>query len=305
VSELNALPSGRASGNTPGPPVFASFRATPGQGPSVLAWSVARATSIDISGLSPVPAPTGTQDVDPPCPMTFVLTADTFAAPVMATVSCPPAGPSATLTVSPPTGHYTSLQGFDLVLVVEPSGSSSALLGATLDGQDVSGALRACVIAGTLVGAGQTFRCPGLTGALLGPSGQHTLMVTASLLGGGQASQAVTLTVDAPPPGVTVSPPSGTLVSTQGFDLVIAVNMPGRTVVSGSATLNGASVLGPLLACIRTEALPGGAVAFRCPGLRGSVLASGTNTFSVTVNFDNGSSAVGSATWQVRANTEP
>lgn len=304
VAGLNALPSGRASGNTSGPPVFASFRATPGQGASVLGWSVARATAINISSLGSVPAPTGTQDVNPPCPATFNLTADTFAGPVAASVSCVVAGASATLTVSPPTGHYTSQQGFDLVALVEPGGSSPALLGATLDGRDVSGAFRSCVLAGTLLGAGQTFRCPGLSGALFG-AGSNTLTITTSLVGGGQASQTVMLTVDAPVPGVTVSPASGTLVSTQGFDLSIIVNMRGRTVVSGAATLNGANVLPALLSCVRTDVLPGGNLAFRCPGLRGSLLAPGVNTFNVTVNFSDGSSAASSATWQVRPNTEP
>jgi hypothetical protein len=223
---------------------------------------------------------------------------------VSATVSCVVGGASASLTVSPPTGHYTSQQSFDLVVLVEPGGSSPALLGATLDGQDVSGSLRSCVLAGTLPGAGQSFRCPGLSGALLGP-GSNSVAISTSLPGGGQASQTVTLTVDAPPLGVTVSPPTGTLVSTQGFDLSIIVNMPGRTVVGGAATLNGASVLAALISCIRTDVLPGGALAFRCPGLRGFLLTPGVNTFNVTVNFSDGSSTAGSATWQVRPNSEP
>jgi hypothetical protein len=220
------------------------------------------------------------------------------------TVSCASGAAPAVLTLWPPTGHYASQQGFDLVIALEPGGGSSASLSATLDGQDVSGALRGCVIAGTLVGAGQTFRCPGLSIALFG-SGQHTLTVVASLPGGGQASQMVTLTVDLPPPGVTVSPASGTLVSTAGFDLDILVNAPGRAVLGGSATLNGADVLGPLLSCVRAEVLPAGAVAFRCAGLRGFLFAPGANTFAVTVQFSDGTSATGSATWQIRPNTEP
>ena len=79
AAQLNALPSGRASGNTAAVPVFASFTATPDNGPSVLSWTVARASSVSISGLGSKPGPTSSQDVAPAaCPQTFVLTASTF-----------------------------------------------------------------------------------------------------------------------------------------------------------------------------------------------------------------------------------
>jgi hypothetical protein len=111
--------------------------------------------------------------------------------------------------------------------------------------------------------------------------------------------------VNAPPPGVTLSPPSGTYVSTEGFDLVIIVNAPGKAVVGGSATLDGADVLAPLTSCLQTDVLPNGSVAFRCPGLRAVMFGSGPHTFSVTLNFSDGSTATDSATWQIRTNTEP
>ena len=88
VASFNGLPSGRASGNTGGPPAFASFSATPDRGPSVLAWSVARATAIDLPDApGPFLAPTGTVDVDPAATTTYALTATTPGGPVAATAT--------------------------------------------------------------------------------------------------------------------------------------------------------------------------------------------------------------------------
>lgn len=303
VAGLNALPGGRASGNTSATPVFASFRATPAERPSVLAWSVARATSITITNVGAVSAPTGTQDVNPACDTTFVLTSNTPSGSVSTTATCPVAS-TATLTISPPTGHLTAQQAFDLALIVETAAGSVTAMGATLDGQDVSGALRACAIAGTLVGAGKTLRCPAVSGALLG-TGPHTFTATVFAVDGATATQSVMWTVNQPPPNVTLSPPSGSYVSAQGFDLVIIVNALGRAIASGSATFDGADVIAPLLSCVQMEVLPTGPVAFRCPGLRVGMFSSGSHTLSVTVQFSDGTSATGSVTWQFRPNTEP
>ena len=49
ASSFNALPGGRASGNTSTAPSFVTFLATPDVGPSVLSWSVSRASSVAIS----------------------------------------------------------------------------------------------------------------------------------------------------------------------------------------------------------------------------------------------------------------
>jgi hypothetical protein len=84
INQFNALP--KNSGNNSNPPAFASFAATPHQTPSVLAWTVARATSITISGVGGVAAPTGTADVAPKCTTNYVLTADTLQGSVTATV---------------------------------------------------------------------------------------------------------------------------------------------------------------------------------------------------------------------------
>lgn len=99
--------------------------------------------------------------------------------------------PNATLTISPPSGDYVTTQGYDLVLIVEALGLSVAGGSATLNGSDVTPGLAACIIPGTLVSGGQTFRCPGLTGSFLG-TGTHTLNVTLDLSNGSSVNDTVT-----------------------------------------------------------------------------------------------------------------
>ncbi len=95
------------------------------------------------------------------------------------------------LNISPPSGDYVTTQGFDLTLIVEAPGLSVTGGSATLDGSDVTGALVSCVIPGTLISGGQTFRCPGLTGGTFG-TGTHTLDVTLDLSDGSSVNDGVT-----------------------------------------------------------------------------------------------------------------
>jgi hypothetical protein len=73
-------PGGRATGTSPGPPRFEHFLAVPRTGTSsTLAWSVARAISVTVSGVgtwtTPTNSPTGTVDVSPGSSTTYTLTA--------------------------------------------------------------------------------------------------------------------------------------------------------------------------------------------------------------------------------------
>jgi hypothetical protein len=103
--------------------------------------------------------------------------------------AAPEAG-AQSLVISPPSGAYTTTQGFDVALIVRAS-ASVAGGSATLDGADVTPQLVACVVPGRLTPQGTTFRCPGLTGGVLGP-GTHTFDVRIDLADGGQVSQTVT-----------------------------------------------------------------------------------------------------------------
>ena len=98
-------------------------------------------------------------------------------------------GASASLRISPPSGDYVITQGFDLTLIVETPGLSVVGGSAILDGSDVTAALAACIIPGTLVLGGQALRCPGLTGATFG-TGIHFLEVTLDLNDGSSVSDA-------------------------------------------------------------------------------------------------------------------
>jgi glucose/arabinose dehydrogenase len=97
---------------------------------------------------------------------------------------------SRTLTLSPASGHYVTTQVFDLVIILDGAVGVVAGGTATLDGVDIGGALASCVIPGTLAGGGSTFRCPGLTGGLLGP-GPHTLTLSLDFSDGTSAGHSV------------------------------------------------------------------------------------------------------------------
>ena len=88
-------------------------------------------------------------------------------------------------------------QGFDLMLIVPETAGQHVIGGQiTLDGTNVSAAVAGCLIPGTLVAGGQSFRCPGLRGDLL-LAGMHTLSVTLNLNDGTTLSHSVTWNVQA------------------------------------------------------------------------------------------------------------
>lgn len=97
------------------------------------------------------------------------------------------------LTISPRFGTYVTTQGFDLTLIVKAQDPNISVIGgnATFDGVDVTGVLASCVIPGTLMSGGLTFRCPSLTGGSLG-TGTHTLSVTLDLSDGSSVGDTVT-----------------------------------------------------------------------------------------------------------------
>ena len=104
------------------------------------------------------------------------------------------------LAVSPPSGTYAMTQAFDLTLLVAAPGLTIVGGSAVLDGVNVTAALAGCVIPGTLVVGGQTFRCSGVRASSLGP-GAHILTITLNFSDGSAVTTAVTwnvLTVTGP-----------------------------------------------------------------------------------------------------------
>ncbi len=87
-----------------------------------------------------------------------------------------------TLTVSPGSGVYTTNQRFDLVVVFKPAGLGIVQGSVTVDDADATAALQSCAVPGTVPG-GISVRCPGLTGAVLGP-GFHVFRITLDLSDG-------------------------------------------------------------------------------------------------------------------------
>jgi hypothetical protein len=87
ISGFNALP--RNSGNDTAAPAFASFMATPAVGPSVLSWTVGRATNVTISGVGTIAADSSTTDVNPMWRVVYTLTSSPSVAMVTAEVTGP------------------------------------------------------------------------------------------------------------------------------------------------------------------------------------------------------------------------
>jgi hypothetical protein len=104
---------------------------------------------------------------------------------------------------------------------------------------------------------------------------------------------------------LTISPPSGDYVTTQGFDLTLIVEAPSLSVIGGSATLDGSDVMSALVSCVVPGTLVSGGQTFRCPGLTGGVFGTGTHTLDITLDLSDGSSVSDSVNWDVKENTEP
>jgi hypothetical protein len=192
-------------------------------------------------------------------------------------------------------------------MLVNMDGSTITSFSADVDGFDVTAGLIACFRAGLLTDGTLGLRCAGLNGGLLGP-GPHTLTTTTGLASGATLTRSVTWTVDAadvPAPRVRLSPPSGTYLATQAFDLDIIVTTGGLNVGGGSLTFDGQDAAAAVLACGQVEPLPSGAVSVRCPGLVGSLFGPEPHTLSIRLDFDNGASASDSVTWQFRPTSEP
>lgn len=104
------------------------------------------------------------------------------------------------LAISPPTSAITLAQSFDLTLMAATGGPGITGVTGTIDGQDVSSALAACLApAGALRGvAGPILACRGLSGRMLAGffgTGAHTLAVTLALSDGRTISDSATWTI--------------------------------------------------------------------------------------------------------------
>jgi hypothetical protein len=74
ISGFNSLPSGRASANTSSAPSFIAYLGVPAYAPSVLGWSVSRASAVSIAGVGSFNGDTGTTNVTPAANASYTLT---------------------------------------------------------------------------------------------------------------------------------------------------------------------------------------------------------------------------------------
>lgn len=98
------------------------------------------------------------------------------------------------LTLSPPTGTYTSRQSFDLVLLADAPGRTVTSGTGTFNGLDVTSFLATCIRPGIGAAGIVSFRCPGLGGPVVG-AGTHTFQVRLVMSDGSQVQRSVTWTV--------------------------------------------------------------------------------------------------------------
>ncbi len=100
-------------------------------------------------------------------------------------------------------------------------------------------------------------------------------------------------------PSLTISPPSGPYVATEGFDLALIVTAPGLTIVGGQALVDGTNVTTALVGCLVPGTLLSGGQTFRCPGLRGSFFGAGAHTLTVSLSFSDGTTVTRAVTWTI------
>jgi hypothetical protein len=98
------------------------------------------------------------------------------------------------LTVSPPSGTYSSRQAFDIVLLADAQGRMVSGGTARFNGVDVSGFFTACLRPGTAANGLLSFRCPNIGGPVTGP-GSHTFVVRLQLSDGTLVQRSVSWTV--------------------------------------------------------------------------------------------------------------
>jgi streptogramin lyase len=107
------------------------------------------------------------------------------------------------------------------------------------------------------------------------------------------------------PAFLAISPGTGILATTQGFDLVLTIDTAGLGVVGGVALFDGMDIGVALVPCLVFGTEPTGGQTVRCPGLTAGVLGTGFHTMTVTLSLSDGSTVSDTVTWHVRPNTEP
>lgn len=112
-------------------------------------------------------------------------------------------------------------------------------------------------------------------------------------------------TIIADPLSLTISPPTGTYVSTQGIDLTLIAESAGYSILNTKAVLDGIDITPKLASCLIPGTLLSGGETLRCSGIKGSMLGAGLHTLAVTIFLYNGDIIYDSVIWEIKENTEP
>lgn len=102
---------------------------------------------------------------------------------------------------------------------------------------------------------------------------------------------------------VLIGPPAGIYFRTQRVDLTLAVQDAARA-IAASVRLDGQDVTGLFFACA-AFGTSGGSTTLRCPNVPVAILAPGAHTWTVRIDFNDGTSVSQAVSWTVRAATEP
>jgi len=106
-------------------------------------------------------------------------------------------------------------------------------------------------------------------------------------------------------PIFSVSPPSGTYVTSQDFDITLVVVGPAASAAILAAILNGVDFTSALQACViagSLESTPGATL--RCPA-GSALLDAGMQTLEVTLDLGAGMTVTDTATWEILRSSEP
>jgi hypothetical protein len=98
--------------------------------------------------------------------------------------------------------------------------------------------------------------------------------------------------------GLTVTPESGRIFRTAGFDLVLGIQLPaGASLAGGRVWLDGADVTAFLLPCFRVGS-GGGGQTFSCP-VPGGILSGGDHTLQVELTLGDQTRRRNAVRWTV------
>jgi hypothetical protein len=102
---------------------------------------------------------------------------------------------------------------------------------------------------------------------------------------------------------IVISPPTGTYVTSQVFDLVFIIEDP-QHVLGSRASLDGIDITSELNSCLVRGIAPPSDLTLRCPGFSPRSLAEGMHELSLALDYDDGSKEKSLARWNVRQNFE-